>query len=220
MESRADEAETYVLAQCVVCGFWRVIKISSLGGFRSGYEVPAWRGVAEYYDVSDVSVPLNDLRRYLIKNPKRMGNVNPFVFESLVADCLKSAFPDCEIVKIGGVRDRGVDMILVRTTGENYLVQVKRKASLEQNLGVDPVRQLNGVLFREGAAKGIVVTSAKGYTKDAYNETFVNRGGDVWQSIELYSHSHIMEWLNLPTANPYSPWLDVSGDVAFTKELL
>ncbi len=217
MRNRFSDDETFLVADCKFCGFWRVIKSQGLGGFRNKYETPAWRGVAKYYDTSDVEVPLADLRRFLFRKPNHLANVNPFVFEELMADCLRSAFPGCEIAKIGGVRDRGIDLILVRANGESYLVQVKRRSNIEKKETVEVVRQLNGVLFRENIPRGLVITTAHHYTRDAIDETWVNVDGGVWKSIDLYGYQDIVDWLALPSPSPYEPWKSVCGTSEFTN---
>jgi hypothetical protein len=58
MRSRSDEEETHVLADCETCGFWRLVNIENPGGFKHGYEMSAWRGVAKIYEVKALDVPL------------------------------------------------------------------------------------------------------------------------------------------------------------------
>jgi restriction system protein len=213
MRSRTDKKESHVLADCESCGFWRVVHVKNIGGFKNGEPVVASRGVAKLYHVDSLEVPLADLRRFLKRNPSHLAHVNPFVFEELIADCLRSAFPNSELVKVGGRRDRGIDLMLLQTSGENYLVQIKRRSNIQRNEGVDVVRQLNGVIFRENAAKGLVITTAKHYTPHAVQETRVKSNRGIWQSIDLYGYEDIVHWLSLPNPSPYEPWKDVTENV-------
>ncbi|MBR1231697.1 restriction endonuclease [Bradyrhizobium sp. AUGA SZCCT0182] len=218
MRSRTDKKESHVLAECESCGFWRVAHIKNVGGFQSGEPVLASRGVAKLYEVDSLDVPLADLRRFLKRDPLHLAHVNPFVFEELVASCLRSVFPDSELIKVGGRRDRGIDLMLLQTSGENYLVQIKRRSNIQKNEGVDVVRQLNGVIFRENAAKGLVITTAKRYTPDAVQETRIKSNRGSWQSIDLYGYEDIVRWLNLPNPSPYEPWKDVTGNLELSDE--
>jgi hypothetical protein len=219
MRSRSDEHEVYVLADCEVCGFWRVVNLERSSGFQRAVGSPAWRGVAKIYEISDFDVPIADLRRFLKRHPTHLAHVNPFVFEELVAECLKSVFPTSELIKIGGHRDRGIDLMLLNTTREKYLVQIKRRSNINKNEGVDVVRQLNGVIFRENAAKGLVVTTARQYTRDAIQETQVKSDNGVWQSIDLYGYDDIVKWLSLSRPLPYEPWTVITETTEFSKTL-
>lgn len=219
MQSITDDDERFVLANCETCGFWRVVNTGGLGSFHNGRELIAHRGVAKLFQVEEVGVPLADLKRFLRQNPKHLAHVNPYAFEDLMHDCLRAAFPECELVKVGGRRDRGIDLILVQTTGERYLVQVKRRSNIEKNETVDVVRQLNGVIFRDNEAGGLVVTTAKGYTPAAQQETQVLSASGVWQSIDLYGFSDIVKWLDLPDAVPYQPWQEFIAGAELTNPI-
>lgn len=216
MESLTDNLEQYVLANCNVCGFWRIANTKILGGFHSAYELSARRGVAKIFRVDDIDIPLSDLKRFLKKNPKNLAHVNPDAFECLISDCLRAAFPQCDLIKVGGRHDRGIDAILVHDTGERYLVQIKRRSNIDKNESVDVVRVLNGVVFRENAAKGLVITTARNYTPNAQQETWVQSDAGAWQSIDLYGFDDIVEWLDLPDAAPYQPWLSFAEGVKLT----
>ena len=63
----------------------------------------------------------------------------------------------------GNGPDGGVDLVL-RNKGETYLVQCKQWKAYK--VGVQPVRELYGVMASRGAAGGYVVTSGK-YTEEA-----------------------------------------------------
>src|SRR6185295_2727412 len=78
--------------------------------------------------------------------------------------------------------------------------------NLERNEGVDVVRLHNGVLFREGIPRGMIVTTAKAFTKSAYSEREVKTGTSEPYELELFARDHIVEWLKLEFPTPYQPW--------------
>jgi len=92
-------------------------------------------------------------------------------------------------------------------------------SNIEKNESVDVVRQLNGVIFRENAAKGLVITTAKNYTPDAQQETQVQSDTGAWQSIDLYGFEDIVKWLELPDVVPYQPWQPFIEKVELTKPI-
>ncbi len=151
-------------------------------------------------------MPIYDLRRHLRIHNIDLANVNPTIFEKLMGDCIRSAFGPCEVIHVGGTADGGIDLKLVQNDKTTFLVQVKRRSNLSRHEGVQVVRELNGVLFREGAAKGMVITTAAGFTKAALEETKVKTPTKVQYDMRLLAFNDIVEMLNLPSPDPYEPW--------------
>jgi hypothetical protein len=117
-----------------------------------------------------------------------------------------------------GSKDRGIDLVLVRTNELPYLVQVKRRSNLERSEGVDVVRLHNGVLFREGIPRGMIVTTAKAFTKSAHSEREVKTGTSEPYELELFARGHIIEWLRLDFPEPYCPWRSHIPPSHFTED--
>lgn len=158
-------------------------------------------------------MPLDDLRRYLAKHPNDVVHTNPTLFEQLMGDCLKLAYPGAQVMHVGCVGDKGTDLILVTDCGDHYLVQVKRRESLSLHEGVLVVRELNGVLFREGKVKGMVITTADRFTKGAFQEVEdVQRRHAIYE-MALVAMPHVVEMLNLPRLDPYEPWAQVLDNI-------
>lgn len=83
-------------------------------------------------------------------------------FEQLVGEAYRRQGYDVEETGGGGA-DGGVDLI-IRGNGETILVQCKQWRV--QQIGVDKVRELYGVMTAENANRGILVTSGR-FTNDA-----------------------------------------------------
>ncbi len=83
-------------------------------------------------------------------------------FEQLVGEAYRRQGYDVEETGGGGA-DGGVDLVL-RGNGETVLVQCKQWRA--QQVGVEKVRELFGVVTAEGADRGILVTSGQ-FTRDA-----------------------------------------------------
>jgi hypothetical protein len=159
-----------MLVLCDGCRWWNVLDLSASRGF--GWKEASFiEGVARAFRVDALDPPIADLRRYLAVHPNDAAHVNPTAFERLIGDCLASEYEPCEVEHVGRSGDGGIDLKLITSSKETYLVQVKRRTDLDSTEGVDVVRSLNGVLFREGATKGIVVSSAKKFSEAAWLET-------------------------------------------------
>ena len=82
-------------------------------------------------------------------------------FERLVGEAFRLL--GYRVMETGGSADGGVDLVLNKD-GEKHLVQCKQWRAFK--VGVDVVRELDGVMAAKGAAGGIVVTSGR-FTQEA-----------------------------------------------------
>ena len=203
VRSRFQKVSHYVF-ECEVCGWWKVARI-----FQSGMpveDVYVAVGQVKKFRVSDLDVPLLELRRFIDKRPDYVIDVHSTIFERLVRDCLRSAYPDADVIHVGGSGDRGIDVKLITAGGDTYLVQVKRRKRLLASESVDAVRSLNGVLFREGLAKGMVVSTAASFTPAARAEAGVKTLTEAKYEMKLIPFAEFMAMLRLPGPYLGKPW--------------
>jgi hypothetical protein len=189
---------------CEFCGWWTRSMACHQGQDISDED--ALIGVAKRFNVSQADVPINDLRIYLSKHPHDLAHVNPFAFEQLIFECLKDRFgADVEVIKIGGRKDRGIDILLIRNRSEKTLVQIKRRKNISLAEGVSVVRELNGVLFREQVAKGMVITTAKKFSSEARKEAKIEAVEK--HEVGLFTFGDVVNLLGVRNyANSYAPW--------------
>lgn len=199
-----DEAEI-ITYRCGNCGWWKAQQTSGTGMFGN-YFIPSIHGIAQTYTASDINVPIMELRKFLSKQPNYLSEINPTVFERLMADCFRLNYAPCEVIHLGGTADGGVDLKLVLGNGTRYLIQVKRRANLSSTEGVKVVRELNGVLFREGCAKGMVVTTASKYSPAAHKETNIKTPTDESYEMKLLTFDDVVTMLNIKPTALYEPW--------------
>lgn len=193
---------------CPICGWWERSERNAWATEQNGeiWSVEYYIGQAKHYDISDIDVPIQDLRRFLRRHPTYLAYVNPIAFEKLMADCLKSMYGPCEVIHLGRSGDGGIDLKLTRGDMGTFLIQVKRRGNLSAKEGVQVVRELNGVLFREGQAKGMVITTAREFTPAAYGETVIRTPTTQRYEVKLVAFDDIVSMLNLPNSEPYEPW--------------
>ncbi len=204
MTQRSEPSFGQYLFVCGHCGWWQVI--SGVGGY--GIKAcKTHRGRLKEYPVNSLDVPLGELRSYLREHPNDVAFVNPTAFERLMADCLRDKYDSCEVVHVGGTADRGIDLILVRLDEGSRLVQVKRRSDLTSTEGVQVVRELNGVLFRDNIAKGMVITTASRFTKPALDETSIWTPTGQTYDMELLSYPNVVELFDVKPRHPHQPWL-------------
>lgn len=210
---------------CSACGWWQaeeLLKLNttrdanywhninlgpSLGSFANTVVASA---LLRKYDAFAADIPIAELNVWLSKRPEYLASVDPFLFEDLIRSVFEQCYPDCEVVKIGGRKDRGIDILLVRDGIRDQLVQVKRRTKLDAREGVSAVRELNGVLFREGIARGMVITTAKEFTRDARAETRISSNALVGPferySMSLLAFNDLIDLLRISASRLPSPW--------------
>jgi hypothetical protein len=123
------------------------------------------------------------------RRPELMYTLSPRDFEMLVAEFFDDlGFP---VELTAAARDGGRDVIAVRheVVKEKYLVECKRYAR-ENKVGIAPVQRLYGVVQDEGATKGILATTAEGFTADA--RRFLERHCWVLDGRDYHG---LIEWL-------------------------
>lgn len=194
---------------CDSCGFWFSDEQWSID-YENGPDDALVRlslGSLKRYELDEKTIAIPALRQYLSRHPEHVAHTDPTAFEKLMADCLRDEFAPCEVTHLGQTADGGVDIKLVTSDREVWLVQVKRRANITANESVKVVRELNGVLFREGLAKGIIITSAQGFTRSARQERVIKTPIQGQYEIQLRSFGDVCKMLRLPTKfTPYQPW--------------
>lgn len=199
---------THQLYECSFCGWW-TIHIEQIAYEIGGILVDRKfiLGSLSEYDISDFDLPIKLAREYLKEHPKIISNYDPFKFELLIKDCFEDLYGNCEVIHMGGRKDRGIDLKIVKNNKITALVQIKRRQNININESVDVIRSLHGVMLREHVPNGIIVTTARNYTKDAYEEKKVKSFPNTY-SMQLLKFDDVLDLLNLKTKAPFSPWKD------------
>ena len=106
------------------------------------------------------------LIRTLADDPKQLFDMPPRAFEELIAELLSRE--GMEVTLTPATRDGGRDILAIAHTpiGEQlYLAECKRHGR-DNPVGVAVVRSLYGVVMRENASAGLIVTTSR-FTSDA-----------------------------------------------------
>lgn len=142
--------------------------------------------------MSDIKKIIADLAR----DPSELTNVEPGVFEQLVAEILASQGYKVQVTP--PTRDGGYDVLAVQTDPlgieSTYAVQVKRYAA-KNKVGVEQLRQLLGVKEFLGVSKGILVTTSS-FTADAKNLA------QSRYDLQLVDVEQLRSWLKLYSPSP------------------
>lgn len=139
--------------------------VTAPGILVSGDEAPevSKAALVSFQKVSD------SVHREFIEHPERLAEMHWRDFERLVADLFDRNGWKVTLTPARG--DRGVDLYVARHSNLGkllYVIECKRHR-LDRPIGPDLVRQLRGVVDREKATAGILVTTST-FSKGALEE--------------------------------------------------
>jgi restriction endonuclease Mrr len=147
------------------------------------------------YPLKSESIPLAELQSYVRRNPEALRSIHWRALEKLVAEIFRASRSFQEVIHVGKTNDGGVDVILVATSSERILVQVKRRTrpSIES---VSTVRNLLGAMIAHGTLDGIVVSTADHFS--SYAQSFVEKltKGKIAYKIELKDFGKLKEMIS------------------------
>jgi hypothetical protein len=149
--------------QCPTCGFW-FVRHSVLDRDRKDDSLAILsESVMKRFDIGSRTVA-----DYLAGHSDEIYYIHDGKMEELVQYVLQDHFK-CEVVHVGKSHDRGVD--LLKLLGDEVIpIQVKRRTQPGRAEPVTVVRDLLGVLLRDGLRSAMIVTTADRFSRDASRE--------------------------------------------------
>jgi len=186
---------------CDDCGWWTVerrgVNVVDDGPYtrmfaKIGY---AW-GELRHLDLSDLSLPIGELRRYLLKKYSERFTLNPRRFEEIVADVFSDFGYTVRVTSFSG--DNGIDVVaLDGEEGDIVGIQVKR---YKGKIVPEQIRAFAGALLLHGMTRGIFVTTSS-FTAGAKRTSRDYQNGGL--RIELSDADDFYDRLQLKTRAPY-----------------
>jgi hypothetical protein len=185
---------------CDDCGFWRFHLRDNV--YLPYYDVPHVKRFN--YELETPSITY--LSHEIQKHREQVFSMNPTKFERYVGSVLAD-FLDCEVRHIGQSGDDGVDLIAL-ISDNPLMIQVKRRENPDKTEGIDVVKLLFASAFARGADSGMVVTSAKKFSRRAEDWIESSRLKDVGFNLELVDINGLMSMIDavLEKDSP-PPWL-------------
>lgn len=182
---------------CPRCGFWQWHALQDYGDIWSG----AATSISRSFDLKLPAPCTTELAQYLIRDPDRWHELHPTSLEKLVAEVFKANYVHADVLHVGGTGDLGVDVIFVEASGQEWLIQVKRRQKGASE-GFETLQKLLGTLLLKGGRHGIIATTADHFTHAVHKQ--VGRAADVGVTIDLIDKGKLARMIDpLIEENPW-----------------
>jgi restriction system protein len=197
------------LHTCNGCGWWIVEEFQRIVE-DDWYQRQTRRrraGALCNLDLTDITVPLSELRRYLSVRFDKVGGVPPARVERLVASVFREHGYVTTVTGRSG--DGGIDILLLDKSDKSRIgVQVKRyKASIE----AEQIQAFAGALLLNGLQRGVFVTTSRYRSGAARAAKRLGALQPFGLSIDLWDAERLLTELRAPSSPSYSGPDDVQA---------
>jgi len=167
----------YGVCACPICGWWIIstYKDSNRGSEGAWHLYRTWGSLCNL-DVSDVSIPMQELRTYLLLKYEDRFNLHPRKYEELVASVFSDFGYEVRLTSFSG--DQGIDVFILDGQSNDVVgIQVKRYRG---KIEAEQIRAFAGALVLQGITRGIFVTSGEFRSGAAATaQKYIHRGTQI-----------------------------------------
>lgn len=142
---------------CPMCGWWVAEDRAVLPSSKSQRWVVTLTSmsVLQELDLSDINVPLEEVRRYLLRKFDARATMHPRLLELTVTSVFRDS--GYRATATAYSNDGGIDVVLESGVGRLVGVQVKRQKGVVE---VEQIRAFLGALTLGGYARGVFVSTS------------------------------------------------------------
>lgn len=190
---------------CINCGWWIADRFSC--DFETFPQVNSSKvtyATLKTFKDYDKDPYFLETTKELKKNPARVRKMHPTSFEKYAADVIASIH-NCEAVHVGKTADGGIDAFLL-LNDDKPIIQVKRREKENAVESVKTIRELVGTMVIEDNYKGIIISTAKQFSKPAVktvNELILK---NKVERLDLYDFKRFFEMVDLVHDNKSKLW--------------
>ncbi len=206
------ETPTLGINVCDGCGWWyindEVEKEWANGECSIAWESRHYSAMASLknLELTDLTLPLQDVRQYLVARYSDRYLVHPRKFEEVVGSIFKDFGCDVRVTSYSG--DDGVDLFVFDRDEGLVGIQVKR---WQGKIQAEQIRGFAGALVLNGVTKGIFITTSQ-FTRGA-RET-ASRYEPVGLGVKLEDADRFYDRLGIANRLAYSNMCDPSAPLA------
>lgn len=206
-----DVERCYHLAHCSYCCHWRFRASESTNKCMDASTAVIAESVARKFDEVIPDACSEELAQYLRRSDSAWHLPEPRRTERLIADFVRANYHNAEVVHVGKPGDLGVDVYFVDTQKDDWLIQVKRRASPNAVEGCETLQRLLGTLVLEGKWRGIIATTANRFSRQLLKQSRrAERQGYTSELLDRGKPNRMPSPLL-----PHRPWLELMKSSIF-----
>lgn len=197
----------YRLWYCRNCRFWQALIYSDPWGYGRPPAADLWVYVSKLREFN-MNLPdgcSEELALYIRRHPDVLHSFRPTRFEKFVADVFRANYTNAEVIHVGKPHDGGIDVLLIDTGKEDWLIQVKHHKSQNHSEGVGTIRDMLGAMHLEEARIGIIVSAVKKFSQPAKEAAI--KAGKVRNPMTIHLVDKGIFSRMLDPVLPDRPWL-------------
>jgi hypothetical protein len=204
----APSRREVIVHACAACGYWESEYLAYLA-LGAGLSYDSYtllrRACLRQFTIVDDDVPMAALRRHLRRSPQTLHELGPKRLELIVASVFSDFF-HCEAIHVGRTGDGGIDLILLETSGEPVLIQVKGHRNGAKPEPVASIREFVGAMVLRRGLRGIFVTTAHRFTRGAHEAAERAETQTTIQQLDLVDASRLLDVLCVTHERLPAPW--------------
>jgi restriction system protein len=181
---------------CRACGWW---VLTHDFGYNHGYEgykgVRRAAGTLRNLDLADLTLPIDELSRYLLVHYEDRLQCHPRKYEEVVAGVFADLGYSTRVTSYSS--DDGIDVFVFDGSDTTVGVQVKR---YKGKISVEQIRSFAGALCLNGLTTGIFVTTSQ-FTTDAKNTAA--RYGQLGTRVHLWDADRFYDQLRVAKSSRF-----------------
>jgi restriction system protein len=179
---------------CKICGWWVLQRRALLSARESQVweQICATSGRLANLDLTDMRVPIEEVRKYLCARYEARFSLHPKKFEEVVASVFSDLGYDSRVTTYSN--DGGIDVLLCGSHDRRIGIQVKR---YKRTIAVEQIRALLGALVVNNCVAGIFVTTSA-FQKGA---AILAQSCRQFRPIELMDANRFLEALQVAQFN-------------------
>ena len=201
-----DSHRDYCLWYCQNCRFWQARLYSD--PYRACIPPPdhwAYLSKLRNFNTNLPDGCSEELALHIRAHPDLLYAFNPTRFEKFVADVFRANYTNAEVLHVGRPNDGGIDVMLIDVEMEQWLIQVKHRETQNITEGVSTIRDILGAMVVQGARRGIVVSTAKRFSRYAIQAAAKAEVGPHRMTVQLVDSGIFNKMLD--PILPDRPWL-------------
>lgn len=207
-----DSYRNYCLWYCRGCRFWQARFYSD--PLRDCIPPPDFHAYISKLREFKGDLPegcSEELALYIRRHPNFLHSCDPKGFEKFVADVFRANYTNAEVLHVGKPHDGGVDVLLIDTEKEDWLIQVKRRKSQNRSEGVNTIRNVLGAMIENRTHNSIIISTAKQFSRYAIQTASAAKVKPYCMTIKLVDKGVFNKMLD--PILPDRPWLDPISEI-------